>query len=99
MEQQYSPADVRSILMPVFSRYKVKRAVLFGSFAKGTANEKSDVDLLVDSGLRGLQFISLCEDVRMALGKDVDMFDVTHIERGAKIDREIAATGVVIHEE
>jgi predicted nucleotidyltransferase len=99
MEQRYSAADIRSILTPVFSRYKVKRAVLFGSYAKGTADEKSDVDLLVDSGLRGLRFISLCEDARRALGRDVDMLDVTHIEKGAKVDREIAATGVLIHEE
>ncbi|MBQ7313700.1 MAG: nucleotidyltransferase domain-containing protein, partial [Clostridia bacterium] len=42
-------------LMPVFEQYQIRHAVLFGSFAKGTATEKSDVDLLVESGLRGLR--------------------------------------------
>ena len=85
-------------LEPVFTQYGVKRAVLFGSYAKGTANEKSDIDLLVDSGLRGLKFVSLCEDIRRALGKEIDLIDVAHIEKNSKIDREIALTGVVIHE-
>ncbi|MCL2003504.1 MAG: nucleotidyltransferase domain-containing protein [Oscillospiraceae bacterium] len=99
MDGSVSPADLRLRLEPVFSRHNVKRAVLFGSFAKGTASEKSDVDLLVDSGLRGLRFVSLCEDICRTLGRDVDLLDMTHIDKNSRIDREIASTGVVIHEE
>ena len=90
--------DLRLLLMPVFEQYGVKRAVLFGSYAIGTADKKSDVDLLVDSGLRGLRFVSLCEDVCRAVGKDVDLFDITHIEKNSRIEKEIADTGIVIHE-
>jgi len=32
------------------------------------------------------------------LGKDVDLFDVTHIQSGSLIDREIQATGVTVYE-
>ena len=77
----------------------VKKAVLFGSYAKGTASEKSDIDLLVDSGLRGFRFISLCEDIRRALGREIDLINVSHIEANSKIDREISATGVIIYEQ
>ena len=35
---------IKNSLTPVFARHNVKRAVLFGSYAKGTANERSDVD-------------------------------------------------------
>ena len=90
--------DLRLLLTPVFEQYGVKRAVLFGSYAKGTADDKSDVDLLVDSGLRGLRFVSFCEDISRAAGRDVDLFDVTHIEKNSRIEREIVDTGVVIHE-
>ena len=62
--------ELKSRLVPVFDAYGVRRAVLFGSFAKGTATEKSDVDLL----------------------------DVTHVEKGSPIDREIRSTGVTIYE-
>lgn len=84
----------------MFSSYGVHYAVLFGSYAKECATEKSDVDLMVDSNLRGLRFFALVEDIRQALdGKDVDVFDVSHINDGSRIRREIDATGVKIYGE
>jgi len=88
--------DLCLLLMPVFEQYGVKRAILFGSYARGTADQKSDLDLLVDSGLRGLRFVSLYEDICRAVGRDVDLFDITHIEKNSWIEKEIADTGIVI---
>ena len=99
MPNVYTVPQLRDILSPVFARYGIRRAVLFGSYGKGTATEKSDVDLLVDSGLRGLRFVGFMDDVQRAVGKEVDVFDVTHIEAGSKIDREIQDTGVTVYEE
>lgn len=90
--------DARRTLSPVFDQYGVSKAVLFGSIAKGTATAKSDLDLLVQSNLKGLKFVGLIEAVRQAAGMPVDVFDVTHIEQGFLIDREIQATGVTIYE-
>ena len=40
------------------------------------------------------------EALRVALGeKEIDMFDITHIEKGSLIEREIEQTGVEIYEE
>ena len=95
----YSLEYIKNKLSPVFLLYNVKSAVLFGSYAKGYATDKSDIDLLVDSSLKGLRFFALLEDVKKALGeKEVDMFDVTHIEAGSKIQNEINNTGVKIYE-
>lgn len=94
----YSISEIRNILFPVFVQYKVNKAVLFGSYSKDTATETSDVDLLVDSGLHGLQFLGLSEDIRTALDKDADVFDVSHIEPHSKIDNEIKDTGVILYE-
>ena len=91
-------SDARRMLTPVFDQYGVSKAVLFGSIVKGTATAKSDLDLLVQSDLKGLKFVGLIEAVREAAGMPVDVFDVSHIERGALIDREIQATGVTIYE-
>ena len=90
--------EIQQRLSPVFEAYGVKSAVLFGSVAKGTATEKSDVDLLVDSRLRGLCFVGLMEAVRAALLLPVDLLDVTHIEKDSPIDTEIRNTGVTIYE-
>ena len=89
---------IKNKLDPVFSLYNVQSATLFGSYAKGSATEKSDVDLMVDSGLHGLQFFSLVEDIHQALQKEVDVFDVTHIDDGSRIQKEIYDTGVRIYE-
>ena len=94
----YSVDEIKTVLFPVFVRYNVKKAVLFGSYVKGLADKNSDVDLLLDSGLRGLKFIGLIEDVRTALDKEVDVFDETHIIPNSKIDSEISKDGVVIYE-
>ena len=90
--------EIKRRLTPVFDQYNVQSAPLFGSVAKGTATDHSDVDLLVDSRLKGLRFVGLMEAVRAALLLPVDLLDVTHIEKGSLIDREIRDTGVVIYE-
>ncbi len=64
MPDVFTVPQLQDILSPVFDRYGIRRAVLFGSYGKGTATERSDVDLLVDSGLRGLRFVGLLEDIR-----------------------------------
>lgn len=98
MSVVYTLPQLRAALTPVFMQYGIQKAILFGSYGKGTATEKSDIDLLVDSGLRGLRFVGFLEDVQQAVGKDVDLFDVTHIQSGSLIDREIQATGVTVYE-
>ncbi|MBQ9180842.1 nucleotidyltransferase domain-containing protein [Candidatus Saccharibacteria bacterium] len=99
MKTKLDVNQIKTALRPVFRIYNVKTAVLFGSYAKGTADEKSDVDLYVDSGLTGLRFIGLIESVREALNdKDVDMLDKTHIDAGSRVSDEIKRTGIVIYE-
>ena len=93
----YSVTKIQSLLRPVFDSYKVKKAVLFGSYAKGMAAKNSDVDILVDSGLKGLAFFGLLEDVVCALDKNVDMLDVSQVAPDSTVDREIAESGVLIY--
>jgi len=97
-KQIHSMAELRRILFPIFIQYDIKKAIIFGSYGKSQATEKSDVDLLVDSGLKGLRFIGMSEDMRNALDKEVDVLDVMHIESESKIDREIKDTGVLLYE-
>ena len=91
-------SSVREKVVPVLIEFGVRKAVLFVSIAKGTATENSDLDLQVDSGLKGFDFIDLGESVRMAVDRPVDIFDVTHIRKGSRIDQEIQRTGVTIYE-
>ena len=91
-------AEIKNKLTPIFDAYGVQSATLFGSIAKGTATENSDLDLMVDSGLKGLRFVGLMEAIRSAVMLPIDLLDVSHIEKGSKIEREIRKTGIVIYE-
>jgi hypothetical protein len=55
-------------------RYPIRRLTLFGSWARGEAQEKSDVDILVDVDPSiGIQFVELAEELEQALGRPVDL--------------------------
>lgn len=95
----YTPKQIQMLLQPVFAEYNIKKAILFGSYAKGYAKEQSDIDILVDSGLRGLAFFGLLEDVVTALGKEVDLLDVSQLTFGSQVSEEIRKSGVVIYEQ
>ena len=94
----FSIEELKTRLLPVFKGYDVKKAIIFGSYGKGNASPKSDVDILVDSGLKGLKFVGLIEDIKNSLnGKEVDVFDVSHVDSGSIVEQEIKQTGVEIY--
>lgn len=95
----YTPLQIQALLQPVFAAYKIKKATLFGSYAKGLAEERSDIDILVDSGLKGLAFFGLLEDVVTTLGKEVDLLDISQLTPDSQIREEIKRNGVVIYEQ
>ncbi len=56
------------------ARFGVRRIGLFGSFASDTANQGSDVDLIVDFERPiGLGFVELVEYLETLLGRRVDV--------------------------
>ena len=99
MENAYTVAQIRDRLTPIFRQNNVRKAVLFGSYGKGHATPESDVDILVDSGLPGLSFFGLLEDVCQSVDYPVDMMDTRDGIPGSTIDREIQRTGMVIYEQ
>lgn len=79
-------SEIRSRLIPIFVEHGIRRAILFGSYAKGCATKYSDVDIYVDSGLTGLRFFfGLVEDVNEALGIPVDLIDRQCIFEGGSL--------------
>ena len=46
--------DIKKIVDNIFSKYNINFCYLFGSYAKNKANPKSDIDLLIDTEITGL---------------------------------------------
>ena len=70
-----SNANIESI-KNYFKTRPVLRAYLFGSYVRGVADIKSDVDILVDldySQRIGLQFIQMKLDLEKLLNSEVDL--------------------------
>lgn len=88
---------IREACSRVFEEYGVEYGYLFGSYAKGKATEKSDVDLLVAMPLNGLKFFGLVETLREELKKKVDVLDVAQLDHNAALVQEILRDGIKIY--
>lgn len=75
----YSVDEIKSILLPVLETAPVYRAILFGSYAKGSQTDNSDIDIVIDSRgeLLNIDFYGVLEDITTLLGKRVDLFEIT----------------------
>lgn len=93
----YTILELKQTLSPIFKKHKVKKAILFGSYVKGTADTRSDVDLVVDTDLTGLNFYGLLGDVCDSLRFPVDLVDKKSIKKGSDFEKEIERTGVTIY--
>jgi len=94
----YTVDEIKKRTIPVFKENNIKKAVLFGSYVDGAAHGKSDIDILVDSGLRGLKFCGFAYDVQTALDKNADIYDVYYLPENSPLADEISKTGVTIYE-
>ena len=62
---------VTETIRPVFARWPVRRAWLFGSVARGDQNARSDVDILVeldDDASLGFAFLTMEDELADAVG-------------------------------
>lgn len=75
----YTLEEIEHRVTPVAQKYGLAAVYLFGSYARGEATADSDVDLLVDltgSSVRGIIFGGLYNDLREALGTEIDLITV-----------------------
>ncbi|MGM9940475.1 MAG: nucleotidyltransferase family protein, partial [Bulleidia sp.] len=61
--------QIKDICTDVFSDFDIKYCYLFGSYAKGTASQTGDIDLLISTPVSGKRYSELVEVVREGLKK------------------------------
>ena len=91
--------DIVSVCQNIFKEYPVHYCYLFGSYAKGNATEKSDVDLLVSTDVRGLKFYGLAEKLRTELKKNVDLLHLDQLKDNPELLDEILKDGEKIYDQ
>jgi len=97
-EKILSNEEIESITKKLLAKYNAEYAVLFGSYARGEADENSDIDLVVFGGeLFSLTDIfNFAEEFRESLGKNADVYEISEINEGTELYNSIIKEGVRI---
>ena len=79
MNPPYTIEDIKKFATPIAQRFGVEKMAIFGSCAKGEANETSDIDFLIKKGkIRGMfafcEFANCLED-ELRTNADVLTYD------------------------
>lgn len=71
----YTLDEIKKMLTKVASEYDVKKIYLFGSYARGEATEKSDIDLYIPilPNNMGIRFYGMYEYIKEITNKNVDI--------------------------
>ena len=77
----YAKEDVIKKIIPIFSSYPIRRAALFGSYARKEQNEDSDIDILLEFYEPiGLRYGSLYLDIKEAVPVPVGLMTKAGLE-------------------
>ena len=83
MEANKEIEKIKNKIIPVLKEYKVTKAGIFGSYARGEQKKNSDVDILVktrdEMGL--LEFIGLKLMLQRAVKRKVDLVEYETIRK------------------
>jgi len=78
----FTVSQITDVVIPIAKAHGVTEVHLFGSYARGTATEGSDIDLVIDLGkIRTfIQLSRFVEDIEEATGKKVDILTNNQIK-------------------
>jgi predicted nucleotidyltransferase len=77
---------IRQKTLPIFKQYRVRKAAVFGSVARGENYPASDVDILVEMPEKSRLFdvLALQIDLEALLGRPVDLVEYEAIRERLK---------------
>ncbi|HJJ00073.1 MAG TPA: nucleotidyltransferase domain-containing protein [Coriobacteriaceae bacterium] len=81
----YSIDEIRLMIEPLLLKYNMASASLFGSYARGNADESSDIDVLLvgNDGFKALGIFGLAEELHRMSGKQVDVYELSELDPGS----------------
>ena len=95
--EMLSQEDIRYHVVSLSEQYGAAKVSLFGSYARGEANEDSDIDILLEKGdIKGLQVLDFQEDLARRLDRPVDV--VTTAGASERFLAKIRQDEVVLYE-
>ncbi len=99
-------SGISNALKPVFQKYRIQKAIVFGSYARGLSTRKSDLDMVLIKNTSKKFFeryegvyLDVCEKIR---GAEIDLLIYTPEElekiMHRRFIRKIMNEGITIYE-
>ncbi len=87
-----------SIISALLKKHRAEKAILFGSYARQEAEERSDIDLVIIGGSRfdPTDVFVIAEELHRATGKAVDVYELCESDQTSDFYRAILREGVPI---
>lgn len=60
-------------IIPLLKKYKIKKAGIFGSYARGEAKKNSDIDIIIEFNDSLLTLVAMQRELKETLGIKVDL--------------------------
>ena len=94
----FTTEHIAAMVKPLADKYRVKEIYLFGSYARGEADENSDLDFLVFGGdmFKRTMIFALAEDLRETLKKKVDVFEIGEVNPDSDFYKTIMKEKVLV---
>ncbi len=86
----------QQLMLPVLKRYLIKRAAIFGSFAKENATVSSDLDLLIepDRDFTIFKMLALEHEISNLIQRKVDLVEFSALKHSIK--NEVLLSAITI---
>ena len=86
----------QQLILPVLKRYFIKRAAIFGSFAKGDNTAHSDIDLLIEpqKDFTLFKMLQLEEEISDLVKRKVDLVEYSALKPSIK--KEVLLSAITI---
>ena len=98
----YTIEEIKAIITPIAQKHGLKAVFLFGSYARGTADADSDIDLMIDTTGTDLDTLfklgALYEELSAAFCKQVDLVTVASLEQPIQRQSELTFRENVLKE-
>lgn len=90
--------EITAVVKSLLRKYQAEYAILFGSYARGEATNKSDIDLLVFGGDKFIprDIFALAEELREICSREADVFEIREVNRDTAFYESVLRDGIRI---
>ncbi len=89
-EKVYTIQEIKEMIYGILKKYGIEKAYIFGSYARGEANKKSDIDIMIKKGKLKtlLQLSALAYEIEQILKKQINIVIEETYTKDIKYDSE-----------